>query len=431
MKFLPGTVPHRARSPLLLVAILAAIPTFIFLIYGETYAQTDSSEGLAAPSLTAEASEGQVALSWNEVTEADSYELIFWDSDASDWVRIGGDLKGTNYTHSGLAGGTTYYYSIRVVTADGAVGPWVATVSVAVPERVSETETLTLTATLSPVETSTATSTLTPTLTSIVTSTATATSTPTLTVIVTSTATSTSTPTLTVAVTSTATSTATSTSTPTLTPDPVDVERAALIALYNATGGDSWTGRANWLSDRPVSEWHGITTDENGRVTELRLSTNNLSGTVPDLSALKQLLTLDLGANGLTGPFPDVSALTNLGALDLTSNDISGSIPDMGVLTKLQRLYLGNNSLTGTIPASLGDIPILGSLFLGGNSLSGCIPETLRDVEENDLDSLGLPYCDEATATPTFTPTPAPVATDTPNWHAYCYPNSIEHAYRH
>lgn len=362
MKSLPRTVPHRARSPLLLVAILAAIPAFIFLIYGDTYAQTDSSEGLAAPSLTAEGSEGQVALSWNEVTDADSYELIFWDADVSDWVRIGGELKGTTYTHSGLAGGTTYYFSIRVVTADGSVGPWTATVSVSVPESASETQTPTLTATLSPVETSTATSTLTPTLNSIVTSTATATSTPTLMAIVTSTATATSTPTLS----SIVTSTATSTSTPTLTPDPIDAERAALIALYNATGGDSWTRRGNWLSDRLVSEWQGITTDENGRVTELRLSTNGLSGSVPDLSALERLLTLDLGANGLTGPFPDVSALTNLGALDLTSNAISGSIPDMGALTKLQRLYLGNNSLTGSIPASLGDIPTLGVSFPWG-----------------------------------------------------------------
>ena len=36
-------------------------------------------------------------------------------------------------------------------------------------------------------------------------------------------------------------------------------ERAALVALYEATNGANWANRANWLSDEPLWEWHGVT----------------------------------------------------------------------------------------------------------------------------------------------------------------------------
>ena len=39
-------------------------------------------------------------------------------------------------------------------------------------------------------------------------------------------------------------------------------ERDALIAFYNATDGDNWSNNENWCSDKPVSQWHGITANE-------------------------------------------------------------------------------------------------------------------------------------------------------------------------
>ena len=55
-------------------------------------------------------------------------------------------------------------------------------------------------------------------------------------------------------------------------------DREALVALYNATDGPNWDSSGNWLSDVPIGEWFGVTTDDNGRVTELRLGDNQLSG---------------------------------------------------------------------------------------------------------------------------------------------------------
>ena len=43
-------------------------------------------------------------------------------------------------------------------------------------------------------------------------------------------------------------------------------ELAALHALYNATDGANWTNSGNWLSDAPLSDWHGIKTDDEGRI---------------------------------------------------------------------------------------------------------------------------------------------------------------------
>ena len=150
-------------------------------------------------------------------------------------------------------------------------------------------------------------------------------------------------------------------------------DRAALVALYNAMEGGSWTTRTNWLSGRPLDEWHGVTTDSDGRVTALNLSSNSLYGALP--AALGDL--------------------TNLRTLILWGNDeLTGPIPAwLGDLTNLRWLILGGNGLTGEIPPELGGLSNLDFLWLRGNQLTGCIPEGLRDIEANDLGDLNLPDC--------------------------------------
>ena len=44
----------------------------------------------------------------------------------------------------------------------------------------------------------------------------------------------------------------------------VATDRAALVALYNATGGGNWTTSTNWNSDASLDEWHGVTTGAGG-----------------------------------------------------------------------------------------------------------------------------------------------------------------------
>ena len=227
---------------------------------------------------------------------------------------------------------------------------------------------------------------------------------------------------------------------------PPSVDRPALVALYNATGGDNWAVRTKWLSNDPVGEWDGVTTDvERGRVTRLDLLGNGLSGEIPvELGSLSNLKLLDLGANGLSGEIPvELGSLSNLESLDLganrlhgnipvqlgnltsllwlelTDNQLSGNIPpSLGRLTNLEILDLGENKLTGSIPPELGSMTNLDSLHLNdnelsgeippelaglanleslrldGNRLTGCIPQGLRGTDSNDLVRLRLPFCD-------------------------------------
>ena len=72
-------------------------------------------------------------------------------------------------------------------------------------------------------------------------------------------------------------------------------DRAALVAFYEATGGDGWTNNDGWLGDSPIGQWHGVTVDADGRIAALALNGNNLVGTVPpELGSLTALAQIDL-----------------------------------------------------------------------------------------------------------------------------------------
>ena len=56
------------------------------------------------------------------------------------------------------------------------------------------------------------------------------------------------------------------------------IDRDVLVALYDAAGGPNWERKANWGSDAPLSDWHGVKANDQGRVVELDLSSNKLRG---------------------------------------------------------------------------------------------------------------------------------------------------------
>ena len=173
-----------------------------------------------------------------------------------------------------------------------------------------------------------------------------------------------------------------------------------LVALYHSTGGANWDANTNWLSDRPIGEWHGVTTNSNGRVVRLELHDNQLTGEIPpELGGLPDLRDLFLSYNDLTGEIPpELGRLSNLTELSLSANQLTGEIPpELGGLSNLTRLALYANQLTGEIPPELGGLSNLTRLYLGGNQLTGCIPEGLRDITENHLVSLNLPDCGRST----------------------------------
>ena len=160
-------------------------------------------------------------------------------------------------------------------------------------------------------------------------------------------------------------------------------DRAALVALYNATDGPNWVDNTNWLTDQPLSQWRGVITDGEGRVFGLVLVRNGLSGKLPvELGKLTRLTQLFLLANDLSGPIPaELGKLTRLTRLQLASNDLSGPIPaELGNLTELWSLRLSNNRLSGRIPAQLGKLTRLRTLSLNDNRLIGAFPPELATL---------------------------------------------------
>ena len=226
-------------------------------------------------------------------------------------------------------------------------------------------------------------------------------------------------------------------------------DRDVLVTLYEATDGDNWLENRNWLSNRPIGDWYGVTVDDSGRVIELILTENELNGAIPpELGNLTKLEALDLAVNQLRGTIPlELVNLSRLTHLFLYSNQLTGSIspelsklakleqlalswnrlggtvpPELGKLARLEMLVISGNRLTGNIPPELGNLARLKALaihvnrltgnippelnklsglellFLADNRLNGCIPEVWQDVRDNDLDEVDLPICTDEDA---------------------------------
>ncbi len=157
----------------------------------------------------------------------------------------------------------------------------------------------------------------------------------------------------------------------------LETDSLALVALYDSTDGANWTN--TWDLNTTVDIWYGVTVS-GGRVTELLLTENQLSGSIPsELESLANLTRLYLNSNQLTGPIPaELGTLANLTYLSLGSNQLSGTIPpELGNLANLLALDLLLNQLTGSIPAELGDLANLIDLILDNNQLTGSIPAEL------------------------------------------------------
>jgi len=194
------------------------------------------------------------------------------------------------------------------------------------------------------------------------------------------------------------------------------------------------------LGDVGVDDWYGVTSDSNGRVTELDLSRNGLAGRLPgSLGALVHMTELRIADNAdLSGRLPLALAGLSLRALHYTGTGLcapsdasfqtwlagipshEGNAEECAPLTdreileifydatggpnwtnnanwltdaplrnwygvevngegRVSRLEIYRNNLTGAIPPELGNLAELRELVLSGN-LTGQIPRELGDL---------------------------------------------------
>ncbi len=213
-----------------------------------------------------------------------------------------------------------------------------------------------------------------------------------------------------------------------------EADEVALIELFEATGGDSWTRSDGWPGDGALTEWYGVATDSLGHVLTLDLTRNELVGRLPSaLAQLTRLHALRIGGNALVGqlqvglaqlPLQEFSYsdtrlcvprdssfqawLNSLPAHEGTG-ETCGDLSDRDILVALHEAAGGprwkksdnwltdapldqwygvsvdaegrvsglgffQNNLTGTIPPELVGLANLRELDLRGNELTGPIP---------------------------------------------------------
>ncbi|CAN0351243.1 unnamed protein product, partial [Ectocarpus sp. 12 AP-2014] len=69
-----------------------------------------------------------------------------------------------------------------------------------------------------------------------------------------------------------------------------------------ATQGAHWTTNTGWGTSAEIGRWHGVTVDEQDRVTQIDLNENNLQGAIPgEVGNLQSLVCLSLDHNNLSG----------------------------------------------------------------------------------------------------------------------------------
>jgi Leucine-rich repeat (LRR) protein len=156
------------------------------------------------------------------------------------------------------------------------------------------------------------------------------------------------------------------------------VECEALVAIYNATGGDNWINHSGWL-------------DNNNFISTLNLRSNNLAGTLPEsIGNFNNIEYLDLSVNQIYGTIPpELFSLTTLVELNLSGNDLSGNIPNaIGDLNNLTKLDLSFNQLSGDIPRNIGNLTSLSEFSARDNEITGSLPSEIGSLEYLRLLSL-------------------------------------------
>ena len=125
------------RRLLPLIALLAVLIHFSQQTAPVAYLQTESSQSLAAPTLSATYSgTNSVELGWTEVSGADRYDLRVWRNSDTGWELISADrYVGRTYVDDTLsADRPQYYYIVAAVDAVGVTGQWSNQVRVVVSE---------------------------------------------------------------------------------------------------------------------------------------------------------------------------------------------------------------------------------------------------------------------------------------------------------
>jgi Leucine-rich repeat (LRR) protein len=166
--------------------------------------------------------------------------------------------------------------------------------------------------------------------------------------------------------------------------DVPESERDALLQFFETTYGSQWYHHDGWNTSASVCTWYGVRCKQSGsimpahhnavddqlHVTELRLTENNIVGTMPSgpnpLCGLTHLTWLDLGYSNIPSSLSHYCCLSHLLHLDMTDAALSGDIPAcLTQLHHLKDLVISYNELEGSLRI-LDDLVTLKFLIFSG-----------------------------------------------------------------
>ena len=163
-------------------------------------------------------------------------------------------------------------------------------------------------------------------------------------------------------------------------------DKEAMVELYTATYGQYWNNNTNWMKGDPCDDqWYGLYCI-NGRVLQINLVFNNVTGSLPAALAQADMLqVVRLYSNRLTGPIPSqILQMKALQILDLDANLLTGSLPKSISMPNIMSLILYQNKLTGEFP-DLVETPQLQTLEISSNVFTGDFPDVSRCTKLQEL----------------------------------------------
>jgi serine/threonine protein kinase/Leucine-rich repeat (LRR) protein len=161
---------------------------------------------------------------------------------------------------------------------------------------------------------------------------------------------------------------------------PIDLSECSIVASWIPGNDPPFTNLA-WILNRESCQigWHTILQGQTEAValSYWQLSSNDLTGPIPEFSSYSKLGCLFVGENSLSGQIP--ASIDNLQAyvINVSRNHIDGFIPEnlCNFRESLQILDLSYNNLSGSIPARIINLTALSRFNISYNpDLTGPVP---------------------------------------------------------
>lgn len=163
----------------------------------------------------------------------------------------------------------------------------------------------------------------------------------------------------------------------------LSVETRALLELRRQLN-DPLNYLESWNESQSPCQFAGVTCDNSGHVIKISLANLSLSGKIsPAISVLHSLSSLELGANAISGIVPSTLVnCANLQLLNLSSNSLTGQLPDLSALQNLRVLDLSTNIFSGNFPSWIGKLTGLVQLGLAENNFEeGDVPQGIGNLK--------------------------------------------------